>query len=923
MKNTSPMHAATLRIAYAKPVNTVLETLESTAQGLNETEAQRRASHYGPNELPAAEPHPAWRRYLAHFNDILIYILLFAAALKAIMGDWVELAVIALASIAIATVGFVQEGRANDALASIKSMLALRAQTLRGGEWTMVESTELVPGDIVRLRSGDRVPADMRLITCTGLQVDEAALTGESLPAQKATAPVPEHTGIGDRTSMVYSGTIVTSGTAEAVVTGIGANTEIGHITEMVADVETLATPLTRQLAQLGKLISIVIGAMALVIIVVGTLVHNFDLSHVVSAAIGFAVGAVPEGLPALVTITLALGVQQMAKRQAIARKMASIETLGSVDTICSDKTGTLTQNEMTATVVKVGGETYTVSGTGYAPHGTITHAQVTSSGTAASGTSPQPGTLAPQGTGSASENFSPAMYELLLAAGLTTDAQIQNNESGRWTLVGEPTEGALTTLAHKSGIDLSHYTRVAQIPFESEHKFSATIDTGADGIRTLHVLGAPDRLLARSTTQLRADGTAETLDSGIWEARMAELSAQGLRLLGVAYSAAPAIVDVAEPRVSNVTELTFLGVVGIVDPPRPEVRDAIAQAHAAGVNVTMITGDHVGTATAIARDLGIGNDHEELRALTGAELEEMTQSELERVVPEVDVYARTSPEHKIRIVEALQARGQVVAMTGDGVNDAPSIARANVGVAMGIKGTEATKEAADIVLSDDNFATITAAVEEGRRIYDNIRRSVVFLLPTNGAQSLVVFVAVMLGLALPLEPVQILWINLVTAITLSIPLAKEPAEPGIMKRPPRNADEPLLPANRLWMVLGVSILIGGATLAAYLIVRNQTGDYELARSVAMNALAFGQLAYLFNCRILNGSSFTTRAFTGNRSVWIAAAVLVALQLVLIYVPFMNTIFGTAAMSVANWGLVLLLSAAVFVAVEGVKALSR
>lgn len=893
MHETQAHSTPDFALAYAEDVDTILTSLDSSSEGLSPSQAAERHRTYGPNSLPEATPHPAWKRFLAHFNDILIFILIGAAVLKAFMGDWVEFTVIALACIAIATVGFVQEGRANDALASIRSMLAIGAETLRGGTWSVVDSVELVPGDVVRLRSGDRVPADMRVTVSNSLQVEEAALTGESLPTQKSPESVDRHTGIGDRTSMVYSGTIVASGTGEAVVTAIGADTEIGHITTMVSEVESLETPLTKQLSHLGKQISILIGIMSVALIAVGYIIHDFDLNHLISAAIGFAVGAVPEGLPALVTITLALGVQQMAKRRAIARKMASIETLGSVDTICSDKTGTLTQNEMTATVVKAGETVYSVSGTGYAPIGEITPS-----------------------------DSSPVLREMLLAAGLANDAELRE-EDGRWSLVGQPTEGALATLAKKSEIDFSGYERLAQIPFESAHKFSATLDRYPDGRRSLHVIGAPDRLLDRSSLQMDTDGGESPLDRSMWESRMEELSSQGLRLLGVAYSQAEEITSLDSPTVDDATNLTFLGVVGIVDPPRLEAQEAITQAHAAGINVKMITGDHAGTAVAIARELGIGSDHEELRALTGAELEDMSQADLEKVAPDVDVYARTSPEHKIRIVEALQSHGQVVAMTGDGVNDAPSIARADVGVAMGIKGTEATKEAADIVLSDDNFATITAAVEEGRRIYDNIRKSVVFLLPTNGAQSLVVFVAVMLGLALPLSPVQILWINLVTAVTLSIPLAMEPSEPGIMKRPPRASDEQILTPRRLWMVFGVSVLIGAATLAAYLIVRNSTGDYELARSVALNALAFGQLAYLFNCRILSGTSFSVRAFTGNRAIWVAAGALIALQLILIYVPFMNTIFGTAPMGFSDWALVLGFAVGIFVLVEAVKAIAR
>lgn len=879
-------------VAHAMSADDVIVALDSHRTGLTHADAEQFREKYGPNALASSTPVPGWRRFLSHFNDVLIYILLVAALLKAIIGDWVEFGIIAAAAIAIATVGFIQEGRANKALESIKSMLALDTQVLRNGEWISMPVEELVPGDVVRLRSGDRVPADLRILSENNLQVDESALTGESISAEKDVAEVAQDAGIADRTSMAYAGTIVTAGAGEGIVVATGAATQIGHITEMVSEVEKVETPLSRQLAKLGTQISIVIGFVTVLIVAVGTLVYDFPLGDMLSAAIGFAVAAVPEGLPALVTITLALGVQQMAKRKAIARKMTAIETLGSVDTICSDKTGTLTQNEMTAKVVSINGESYKVTGTGYSPVGSI-----------------EPST------------FSPAMHEALLTAALCNDAGTEKTESG-WKVVGPPTEAALTVLADKAGVSREGYSRIGHVPFDSSHKFAATVDSYPDGSRVFHAVGAPDRLLERASLEIQADGSTAPLDRAAWEHRISELSSQGLRLIGLANSTRPDLTE-KTPELAEIEEITFLGVVGIMDPPRPEAQEAIAAAHKAGINVKMITGDHAGTASAIARELGIGADHDELKSLTGAELEVMTDDELAAVAHEVDVYARTSPEHKIRIVRALQSHGDVVAMTGDGVNDAPSIARSDVGVAMGVKGTEATKEAADIVLSDDNFATITAAVEEGRRIYANIRKSVVFMLPTNGAQSLVILVAVLLGLALPLAPVQILWINLVTAITLSIPLSMEPAEPGIMSRPARAKGEQILQGRTFALVGAVSLLIGGVTLAVFVTVRNATGDYALAQTTALNTLAFSQLAYLFNCRILEGSSFTRRTFTGNSSVWKAIAALIGLQLLLTYAPFMNRLFHTTGLEPISWLVVLANAVAVFVVVECLKLAIR
>lgn len=887
---------------WALSAEDVLRDVGSSPVGLEESAAQQRLAADGPNRLPDPAVVPAWRRFVHHFDDVLVYILIAAAVLKAISGDWVDFAVIAAVIVANAIIGYVQEGRAANALASLATMVSLDAQVRRDGTWGVIDATGLVVGDVVRLRSGDRVPADLRLFAESNLQVDEAALTGESVPAPKSIEPVGADAGVGDRSCLVFSGTIVTAGNAEGVVVATGAGTEIGRISSLVAEQEVLDTPLTRQLAHLGKQLSILIGAMAVVMLLIGRLVHDFARDDLISAAIGFAVAAVPEGLPALVTITLALGVQQMARRRAITRKMPAVETLGSVTTICSDKTGTLTQNEMTARVVLTREGRFDIEGTGYEPVGRVV----------VSGTDQVAGL-----------DTYPDLLALVRAAGASNDARVERTDTG-WRVVGQPTEGALDVLASKAGLHADGapgVTRIAQVPFESAHKFSATLDDVPGGSRTVHLLGAPDRLLDRCTQELTAVGSTVPLDRLAWEERIEGLSAQGLRVLASARTDGTgrdtlALEDLA-------TGLTFLGLVGIVDPPRPEATAAIAEAHAAGIRVKMITGDHRGTAVAISRELGIAPSEGDVPALTGAELEAMSQEELRTRVEDVDVYARTSPEHKLRIVRALQSHHEVVAMTGDGVNDAPSITRADVGVAMGIKGTEATKEAADIVLADDNFATIERAVEEGRRIYDNIRKSVVFLLPTNGAQSLVILVAVLWGLALPLSPVQILWVNLVTAVTLSLALAGEPAEPGIMRRPPRSPDEQVLSPRSLVLVLVASLLIGGATLVVYLVERERVTDLAAAQTSAVAMLALGQLGFLLNCRFLNSSSLTPRVLRGNRAVWISAGVLIALQLVFTYAPFMHTWFESAPIAASDWLFPAALAVVVFLLVEAVKAVLR
>ncbi|WP_434812240.1 cation-translocating P-type ATPase [Microbacterium sp. bgisy189] len=889
--------ATTTDRPWAWEADAALAAVGSDAGGLTAAEAASRLQRHGRNVLPAPKPTPWWRRLLAQYDDVLTYILVAAAVLKAISGDWIEFTVIAVVIVATGLLGFIQEGRATSALASLTRMQSLDAQVLRGGAWGVIDAADLVTGDIVRVRSGSKVPADLRLLTATNLRVDEAALTGESEPVSKTPAANLPDAAIGDRSAILHSGTIVATGEGQGVVVATGADTAIGAISTLVAEQEQLETPLARQLARLGKQISILIGILAVAMLLIGRLVHDAERDELISAAIGFAVAAVPEGLPALVTITLALGVQQMAKRRAITRKMDAVETLGAMNVICSDKTGTLTQNEMTARTVVTATGTYAVEGQGYDPHGRIV---------AGDGETADPARH-------------PDLAALVTSAAVCNDAKVEQTDEG-WRVVGQPTEGALDVLASKSGVDVTGIRRLGHLPFESSVKFSATVDVGTTGPRMLHVSGAPDRLLDRSTSQLTG-GARVDLDRAAWERHIDELSAKGLRLLAEAQRPAGDLTD--EIDVDDVTELTFLGLVGIVDPPRPEVRDAITEAHGAGVRVKMITGDHRGTATAIARELGIVAPDGNVPALTGADIERMSQDQLADVVRDVDVYARTSPEHKLRIVRALQSHRQVVGMTGDGVNDAPSITRADVGIAMGIKGTEATKEAADVVLADDNFATIVRAVEEGRRIYDNIRKSVVFLLPTNGAQSLVILVAVLLGIALPLSPVQILWINLVCAVTLTVALAGEPAEPGIMTRPPRSAKEQVLNGRMLVLVLVVSVLIGGAAVWIFEAEQRLTGSYAQAQTSAVLMLALGQLAFLFNCRRLNSSSLTWRVLTGNNTVWISCAAMLALQVVFTYAPFMNQWFDSAPISLRQWGTTAALAVAVFLVVEAVKAALR
>ncbi|MCO8128055.1 cation-transporting P-type ATPase [Acidimicrobiia bacterium EGI L10123] len=880
--------------AHASPVDEVLGALGSSAAGLSCDEAVRRLEDVGHNRLPEPPRDSLVVRVLRHFNDVLIYVLLVAAGVTALLEHWIDAGVILGVVLVNAGIGYLQEGKAEKALEGIRKMLSVDAQVRRDGRWHRVEAELVVPGDVVRLRSGDRVPADLRLIESTNLQIEESALTGESVPSEKRPEAVDRDAGIGDRTGMAFSGTLVTAGRGVGVVTDTGSATEIGRINTMIGQVETLATPLTRQMRAFGTQLSMAVVVLAVTVFAIGIAAHDYAASEMFLAAIGFAVAAIPEGLPAILTITLAIGVQRMAGRNAITRRLNAVETLGSVTVICSDKTGTLTKNEMTARRIVTRRGAYEVSGTGYEPGGEVNLDGQT-----------------------ASLDTHSDLAALVEAMAVANDTDIVEAD-GRWTVNGEPTEGALRTLAAKLGFDTSAHRRLAVVPFESEHKFMATLDQLPAGTHAILAKGAPDRLLERARHELTADGRTRPLDAAWWEQQVDELSSQGLRVLAAARRDRVPAAD--ELSLEDVHELVFVGIVGIVDPPRPEAIDSIANCRQAGIQVKMITGDHAGTALAIAREMGIARSE---HAVTGAELEAASDAELSSLVQAHDVFARTSPEHKLRLVTALQANGEVVAMTGDGVNDAPALKRADVGVAMGIKGTEATKEAAEIVLADDNFASIEQAVREGRTIYDNLRKAILFILPTNAAEALVIVAAVIIGLDLPLTPTQILWVNMVTAVTLALALAFEPAEPGIMRRPPRPSGAPILDRYFLWRIGFVGTLVGGATIVVFLLSDRSGDNLATTRTMAVNTLVFGQICYLFNSRYLRERSYPLSRLLANPVAWLAVAALTVLQLGFVYLPFMNTMFETAPLDLVHWVIPGLIGMGVFAAVEVEKASAR
>lgn len=854
----------------------VMQRLDSTAQGLSSQQARQRLSHHGPNRLAPPRQRSAWMRFLAQFHNLLLYIMLGAALITALIGHWIDAGVLFCAVLINALIGFIQEGKAQNALMAIRTLLAPLAQVLRDGQRHDVDAGQLVPGDVVTLVSGDRVPADLRLLWVKELRIDEATLTGESLPVEKTLEPATLHAPLGDRFGMAYSGTLVVQGQASGMVVATGMRTELGKISGLLSGIQTLSTPLIRQIDQVGHRLAVVILVMAAATFAFGTWWRQHAAADMFMMAVALAASAIPEGLPAIMTVTLALGVQRMARRHAIVRHLPAVETLGSVSVICSDKTGTLTRNEMTVQRVICAAQDITISGVGYAPHGSF------SSGAHALDPSQQP-----------------TLRLALHAALLCNDASL-HEQDGHWHISGDPTEAALLTLAAKSGLQAAnvtaHWPRRDIIPFESLHRFMATYHHDPAGAPCIFIKGAPEQILAMCSQQLMDDGV-QPLDVDYWRRMASDTAARGLRLLALAVKhSAPAGSQLDFADISQ--DCTLLALCGIIDPPREEAIQAVATCQRAGIRVKMITGDHAETARAIGAQLAIGLGKP---AITGAELALMDDAALRSVAMEYDIFARANPEHKLRLVQALQADGQVVAMTGDGVNDAPALKRADIGIAMGQKGTEAAKEAAHMVLTDDNFATIAVAVHEGRAVYENLKKFILFMLPTNGGEALIVIAAIIFNLTLPFTPAQILWINLVTSGALSLALAFEPAEAGLMQRPPRPPGEPLLSTFFLWRVLLVSLLMMCGALGLFLWELEQGSSLETARTLAVNAVAMAEVCYLFSSRSLFGSVLSRQGLLGNRHALWAVAACVCLQIVYTHAPPLQAIFASTDLSLLDW----------------------
>jgi magnesium-transporting ATPase (P-type) len=840
--------------------------------GLDDATVALLRQQHGSNVLPPPRRRSALRRLLSQFNNVLIYLLLVTAAITFWLGDNVDAAVILAVVLINALIGFVQEGNAEQALDAISAMLPLQALALRSGRRTVLDAALLVPGDIIYMASGDKVPADMRLIAAHSLRIDESALTGESMATDKQLSAASANAVLAERTCMAYSGTLVRHGTGVGVVVATGSATEIGRISSMLAHIVPLATPMLRKIADLGRWITVAVVTVATAMFAFGTLVRGYAVVDMFSAAVGLAVAAVPEGLPAVITITLAMGVQRMARRHAIIRRLPAVEALGAVTVICTDKTGTLTRNEMAVRQVMMGEHLLEVSANGYQPSGVFS----------VLGNNIDPLAIA-------------GIDQLALACLLCNDAQV-HERAGHWELSGDPTEGALLALALKTGIDAAQlllaYPRVGVIPFESEHGFMATQHQGPGGAHSLFLKGAPERVLPLCGKDDRTGPHAEL------DCAMGAAAGQGMRLIAVAMrnlSEPLAGLDFATVQDGN---FTLLGVLALADPPRAESVAAVASCLGAGIRVKMITGDHAQTARAIGEQLGFPHP---VSTITGAQLDSMDDQQLDAALRVTDVFARASPEHKLRLVRALQRMGEVVVMTGDGVNDAPALKCADVGVAMGHKGTEAAKEAAEMVLADDNFATLVAAVEEGRVVYDNVRKTIAFTLPTNGGEAGMLMLAILFGLTLPITPVQILWVNMITEVTLSLALAFEKAEADVMARPPRDPGAPLVTGALVWRIALVSLLMVGGCMGLYLWETQHGGSVAQARTVVVNALVVGHVAYLFNARRLTASALTWEGLLGNRIALLAIAVAMTFQVVLTYSGLAQSWFGTADLGWAAW----------------------
>lgn len=904
-RTPKPFLSEALPSWHALAVADVLTTLDADEHlGLSAHAVSQRLQQHGENRLPEKPGRPGWLRFLAQFHNALIYVLLAAGLTTLALGSFIDAGVILSVVLINAIIGHVQEGKAEQALAAVHGMLAAKATVLRDGERHLIDAAELVPGDIVLLEPGDKIPADLRLTRVKNLRIVESALTGESVPVEKSSAAVAPEAGLGDRSCLCFSGTLVSAGQGQGVVIATGTSTEIGRIGTLVGDIQGLLTPLMRRLDQFARQITGFILGVALLTMGYGHFVARMDALELFLAVVGLAVAAIPEGMPAVVTIVLAIGTRAMARQKAIVRRLPAVETLGSVTVICTDKTGTLTRNEMTAVRLVLPQAELSVTGTGYEPEGGIHLARQADQ----TGRSDRP--LDPLQL--------PALQELARAALLCNDAQLRHEAELGWAILGDPTEGALLVLARKAGLEQqatqAEFPRVDALPFESERQFMVTLHHDHQGRHFALLKGAPEKVLALCCSQ---DGGAP-LEADRWHAAVGRAASAGERVLAVAQCDwAPECSSLNWQDIGRRFDL--LGLVGMIDPPREEAIAAVAECQRAGIRVKMITGDHAVTAAAIGAQLGLAAD----RTLTGEAIERLDDASLQQQAAQIDVFARASPEHKLRLIAALQARGQLVAMTGDGVNDAPALKSADIGVAMGGKGTDVAREASDLVLTDDNFATIARAVREGRVVYDNIKKSLMHMLPTNGGEAGVILLAIFAGLPLPVTAGQILWVNTVTSVTLALSLAFEPAERGVMQQAPRPTTESIITRALGYRILFVILLMVCATFAVFNWELNRGNSLELARTAAVNMIVTCELFYLFNVRHFTEHAFKRETLTGNPVALGVAAILVGLQLLFTYAPPMQQLFRSVPLDASSWAVILGFGLLLFVLVEAEKAVLR
>ena len=864
-----------------KEVEEILST--SLTEGLSSSEALQRLEKYGPNELEQKGRKSIWTMFIEQFKDFMIIILIVAAVISGILGEVADAAIILAIVILNAILGVVQENKAEESLEALKKMSAPNAKVRRDGRPNVISSTELVPGDIVILETGDLVPADIRLVEVSNLKIQEAALTGESVPVDKDSRVLEaEDIPLGDRVNMAYSGSVVTYGRGKGIVVETGMSTQMGQIAEMIQTEEGIKTPLQKRLDALGKTLGIAALAICAIIFLVGVL-YGKDVFTMFLTSVSLAVAAIPEGLPAIVTIVLAIGVQRMAKRNSIIRRLPAVETLGSATVICSDKTGTLTQNKMTVEKLYLNGQYVDVKNLRL-------------------------------------EQENNSELEILLDIGiLCNDSQVREDEKVGIKTIGDPTETALVDLGLKVGIDKrsldGKYPRLDEVPFDSDRKLMTTVHEIGGQIRS-YTKGAPDELLSKCT-KIFMNGQVQELTSEIIEKIQnanAEMASNALRVLGMAYKDLDKMPEGQEEQELLENDMIFVGLMGMIDPPRPEAREAVKLCKRAGIKPVMITGDHKVTAIAIARDLGILERDEE--AITGAELEDMSDEELKERVKYYSVYARVSPEHKVRIVRAWQEWNQIVAMTGDGVNDAPALKRADIGAAMGLVGTDVAKEASDMVITDDNFATIVSAVEEGRIIFANILKSIQFLLSCNIGEILLLFIATMFNWETPLLPIHILWVNLVTDSLPALALGVEPAEKDIMDRKPRDPEGKIFDKGMIRRVVYQGAMVALLSLAAFKI--GERVDTTTGQTMAFAVLAFSQLIHAHNVRSNTKSLFNIGLFT-NRKLLGATAISLIMQLAVLLIPALTKLFKVTSLDAAHWLMVLGLSLVPILIVELVK----